>query len=36
MKRHYIDFHKVDEKNKVFINLFKSSKNVFYGRKRLR
>ena len=36
IKRHYIDIHKVDEKNEFFINLFKSSKNVFCGRKCLR
>ena len=36
IKRHYIDIHKIDEKNDFFINLFKSSKNVFCGRKCLR
>ena len=33
MKRHYIDIHKVDENNKLFINLLKPSVNVFCGRK---
>ena len=32
MKRYYSNVYKVDEKNKFFINLFKSAKNVFCGR----
>ena len=36
MKRHYIDVHKVDEINKFFINVFKTSIIVFSGRKYLR
>ena len=36
MKKHYIDVHKVDTKNKFFTNLFKTSSNVFCGRKCLR
>ena len=36
MKKHYIDVHKVDEKNEFFINLFKTSINAFCGTKYLR
>ena len=32
MKKYYINVHKVDEKKNIFINLFKQSDNIFFGR----
>ena len=36
LKEHYMDFHKVDQDNQFFINLFKRQNNVFRPRKCLR
>ena len=36
LKKHYVDFHKVDRDNQFFISLLKSQNNVFCPRKCLR
>ena len=36
VKNHYINFHRVDSKNKFFKKIFVEDKNVFYGKIYLR
>ena len=36
LKEHYMDFHKADQDNQFFIDLFKRQNNVFRPRKCLR
>ena len=36
VRKHYLDFHNVNQNNQFFIKLFKKQNNVFHGKKCLR
>ena len=36
VKKHYVDFHNVDQNTRLSIKLFKKQNNVFHGKKCLR